>query len=358
MDNPIPPPQPQKFPSRKVIHLALQLFALAFLLVWCIQIIAPFAYPVLWAAILAVTLYPIFLRLKKLLGGRKGWSAVLVSGILFLLFVGSAVWLTLKTADEVKTGIIAYKQGKIMVPPPPPKVKDWPVIGRSLDQIWRQTSVGMDTLISKYPSQVKSVTGKAVDLLASTGKGLLILAASIIISGIFLYYAEESANFARILFQRIIEGTHVDMASLTAITIRNVVKGILGVALIQSLFATVGMIIAGVPYAGIWGLACLILAIVQIGILPVSIGIIIYIWSAGTTGIAIFLTIWMAVAGFMDNILKPLLMGKGAPVPMLVIFLGSLGGFILSGFIGLFLGAVVLSLGYQLFDVWLKQREL
>jgi len=358
MDNPPSPPESQRFPSRKVVHLVLQLFALTFLLIWCIQIIAPFAYPVLWAAILAVTLYPLFLRLKKFLGGKKAWSAILISGVLFAVFVISAIWLTLKTSDEIKSGIAAYREGKIVIPPPPPKVKDWPIIGKNLAQVWGQTSVSMDSLISKYPGQVRSITGKAVDLMASTGKGLLILAASIIISGIFLYYAEESANFARILFQRIIEGTHVDMASLAAVTIRNVVKGILGVAFVQSLFASVGMIIAGVPYAGIWGLACLILAIIQIGILPVSIGVIIYIWSAGSTGIAIFLTIWMAIAGFMDNILKPLLMGKGAPVPMLVIFLGSLGGFILSGFIGLFLGAVVLSLGYQLFDVWLKQREL
>ena len=145
---------------------------------------------------------------------------------------------------------------------------------------------------------------------------------------------------------------------MAAVTVRNVVKGVLGVAVIQSLLAGAGMAVAGIPYSGIWVLLCLILAIVQIGILPVSIGVIIYIWTNGSTTTALVLTIWMLLVGLLDNFLKPILMGKGAPVPMLVIFLGAIGGFIFSGFIGLFTGAVVLSLGYKLFDIWIERAEL
>ena len=119
------------------------------------------------------------------------------------------------------------------------------------------------------------------------------------------------------------------------------------------------MAVAGVPYSGIWTLLCLILAIVQIGITPVSLGVIIYIWASdASTTAAILLTIWMVLVGLLDNFLKPIIMGKGAPVPMLVIFLGAIGGFIFSGFIGLFTGAVILSLGYKLFDIWLKGTEI
>ena len=148
------------------------------------------------------------------------------------------------------------------------------------------------------------------------------------------------------------------MATLAASTIRNVVKGILGVAIIQSSLALAGFLVAGIPYAGIWFFLCLVLAIVQIGILPVSIGVIIYIWSHGDSLTATLLTVWMAAVGLLDNVLKPILMGKGAPVPMLVIFLGALGGFMFSGIVGLFTGAIILSLGYRLFDVWLKETEL
>ena len=148
------------------------------------------------------------------------------------------------------------------------------------------------------------------------------------------------------------------MASIAAITIRNVVRGILGVAFIQSLCAGAGFLVAGIPYAGIWTLLCLVLAIIQIGIFPIVAGVLIYIWTTDHTTTAILLTIWMIPVGLLDNILKPLMMGKGAPVPMLVIFLGSLGGFIYSGVVGLFTGAVILSLGYRLFDTWLKGAEI
>ena len=144
------------------------------------------------------------------------------------------------------------------------------------------------------------------------------------------------------------------MAEMAEVTVRNVAKGILGIAVVQSLLAGVGLVIAGVPFAGLWILLCLILAIVQIGILPVSIGVIIYIWGSADTLTATLLTIWMILVGVSDNILKPIMLGKGAPAPMLIVFLGAIGGFMFSGFIGLFTGAIVLSLGYKLFIGWLK----
>jgi predicted PurR-regulated permease PerM len=197
-----------------------------------------------------------------------------------------------------------------------------------------------------------------VDLIKSTGSGLLLLTVAIILSGVFLSYASTVGNFAKSFFNRLMSNSDIDVASLATVTIRNVVKGILGVAIIQSALAGAGMMIAGIPYSGIWILLCLILAIVQIGILPVSIGVIIYIWTNGSTTTAIMLTIWMVLVGLLDNFLKPILMGKGAPVPMLVIFMGAIGGFIFSGFIGLFTGAVILSLGYLLFNIWIKGTDI
>jgi predicted PurR-regulated permease PerM len=212
--------------------------------------------------------------------------------------------------------------------------------------------------VQKYPEELKTVATTGIQLLATTGKGLIVFAISIIISGIFLAYAEQSASFARAVFKRLVNSVKFDMATISAITIRNVVRGILGVSIIQSVCAGIGFAIAGIPYAAIWTLFCLILAIIQVGIFPVVLGVLIYIWSTDHSTTAIVLTIYMIPVGLLDNVLKPLLMGKGAPVPMLIIFLGSLGGFIYSGFIGLFTGAVILSLGYRLFDVWLKESEI
>ena len=177
---------------------------------------------------------------------------------------------------------------------------------------------------------------------------------SIIISGIMLAYEKEETDFARKFFVKLAGKKGEEMTGVVKQTVQNVVKGILGVAAIQTIFVGIGLLLAGIPFAGLWIILSLILAIVQIGILPVSIGVIIYIWSTGDTVTATVLTVWMLVVGLMDNVLKPILLGKGATVPMLVVFLGAIGGFIYSGFIGLFTGAIVMTLAYKLAEKWLN----
>ncbi len=344
--------------SRQIIHVALQLLSLAFLLGWCFQILAPFMNPILWGAILAVTLYPVHKRLKKILKGKGVLAAVIISASIFIFLIVIGTWLGIKTGSEIKTEISDYREGKIKIPAPPASVKEWPLIGNKAYQFWEQLTSGVDNIMKKYPDEVKSATSYFLELLTTTGKAFLIFAVSILICGVFLSYGDQSAAFAHNVFNRLINSTKFDMASIAAITIRNVVRGILGVAVIQSLCAGVGFLVAGIPYAGIWTLLCLILAIVQIGIFPIVLGVLIYIWTTDHTTTAILLTIWMIPVGLLDNILKPLMMGKGAPVPILIIFLGSLGGFIYSGIVGLFTGAVILSLGYRLFDTWLKGGEI
>jgi len=358
MDTPLEPPVVKRFRTKEIVEVALQLVALALLLVFCYNVLSPFIDPVIWAAILAVALYPIHQRMKTAFKGKGALAAVLLTFIMGCVLVLPATWLTLTTASQVKDVATAYKAGQISIPPPTEKVKSWPLIGNKTYYLWSRASSNLDSLIQANPDKVKSVAGKGVGLLASTGKGILFVTLAIIISGVFLAYSTESAAFAKRLFQRLLRSKTFDTSALAASTIRNVVKGILGVALIQSSLALAGFLVAGIPYAGIWFFLCLVLAIIQVGILPVSIGVIIYIWSHGDNLTAILLTIWMIAVGLLDNVLKPILMGKGAPVPMLVIFLGSLGGFIFSGIIGLFTGAIILSLGYRLFDVWLKETEL
>lgn len=342
------------FPTKQIIQVSIQLLALALLIGWSFRILDPFITPVIWAAILAVALYPIHQRLKKILGNRGGLAAALITILMLALIILPSVMLGLKTADEVKDAISQYHAGKIAIPPPSEQVKTWPLVGSQAYGLWSEASTGVDSLISKHPDQVRDITSKSVALLASTGKGIFLFALSIIISGLLLSYAQSAGVFMRRLFNRLLGNSKIDMAEVSIVTIRNVVKGILGVAFIQSALAAGGFLIAGIPAAGIWALLCLILAIIQIGVLPVSIGVIIYIWSTGTTTTATLLTIWLILVGLSDNFLKPWLLGKGAPVPMVVVFLGSLGGFILSGFIGLFTGAVILSLGYKLFSTWLE----
>lgn len=357
MDTAVESPIVKRFCTKEIIDVALQLVALALLLIFCYNVLRPFIDPVVWAAILAVALYPVYQRVKVAFKGKGTLAAVLLTFLMLCLLVLPTAWLTVTTAGEIKDVAAAYKAGQISVPPPPEKAKGWPLIGNKAYSLWTKASSDLESLIQEYPEQVKSIAGKGVAILTGTGKAILFITLAIIISGVFLAYSSQSGDFARRFFQRLLRSKNLDASALAASTIRHVVKGILGVALIQSTLALAGFLIAGIPYAGIWFFLCLILAIIQVGILPVSIGVIIYIWSHEGGLTATLLTIWMIAVGLLDNVLKPILMGKGASVPMLVIFLGSLGGFIYSGIVGLFTGPIILSLGYRLFDAWLKETE-
>jgi len=345
----------QREPSQNpFISNAIQLLALSLLLVWCFKILEPFISLLVWAMVLAIALYPLHKILTNKLRGRNSWSASIITVLMVILIIGPSVWLLMASVKELKQLGQAYRAGEISIPPPPEKVKDWPVIGSKANELWTEASNNLATLVSEHRDQVKTFLVTLFNLLGSTSKGILLFMLAIIISGVLLAYAKPAGELAKSLFIRIAGKYGDNMAEMAEITVRNVAKGILGIAILQSLLAGVGLVIAGVPFAGLWILLCLILAIVQIGILPVSIGVIIYIWGSADTLTATLLTIWMILVGISDNILKPIMLGKGAPAPMLIVFLGAIGGFMFSGFIGLFTGAIILSLGYKLFIGWLK----
>ncbi|MFZ2905612.1 MAG: AI-2E family transporter [Cyclobacteriaceae bacterium] len=341
-----------------VVHYAVQLLALALLLVWCFKILEPFITPLVWGSVLAITLYPLHNILAGKLKGRNGWSAVIVTLLMLLLIIGPAVWLLVATFDELKELGVAYRSGELSIPPPPEKVKDWPLIGTTVHTIWSESSKNISYVVVTHKEQVKEFLLTFLGLLKTSATGIVMFTLSIIVSGVLLGYARSASSSVKTLLVKIVGKEGENMAEAAELTVRNVAKGVLGVAVIQSILAGFGFVLAGVPFAGVWIVVCLILAIVQIGILPVSLGVIIYIWGVADTMTATILTIWMLFVGVIDNILKPIMLGKGAPAPMLIVFLGAIGGFIFSGFIGLFTGAIVLTLGYKLVNGWLNPESL
>lgn len=340
--------------QNKVVHYAVQLLALSLLIYFCFEIIKPFVTLLIWASVLAITLYPLYKSFTRLLKGRKWISASVITLIMFLLIIGPATMLTLATVDEFKVIKAAYDEGNLQIPPPDENVKNWPLIGNSLYEQWYEASTSITIFISKNMETIKPIGLKLLDLLSSVGMGILLLMASFLVAGIMMVYGEEGAELASLFFARLVGKQGDAMEKSVAITVRNVAKGVIGVAFIQGIMAGIGLVMAGVPLAGLWALIGMVFCIIQIGMMPVSIGVIIFIWSTADTTTAILLTIWMLFIGIIDNILKPLMMGIGAPAPMLIVFMGTIGGFIFNGFIGLFTGAIVLTLGYQLAMGWLK----
>jgi predicted PurR-regulated permease PerM len=196
-----------------------------------------------------------------------------------------------------------------------------------------------------------------IGLLGNFGRGLLMFFVSVIIAGAFLVKADASAAFVRKLIHRLAGERSDELLSVTGATIKNVAKGILGVALFQFLASGTVLMLAGVPLAGLWAFAVLVFAILQLPSFLVILPVIIYLFSVKALATAILWTVLLLVIGLSDNLLKPLLMGRGSSVPMLVIFLGAIGGFIFSGLLGLFTGAIVLSIGYNLMMHWIGEEQ-
>jgi predicted PurR-regulated permease PerM len=245
------------------------------------------------------------------------------------------------------------QRSEIKIPPPPDNIDTWPLIGKSLKREWYEVPENLKATLTRFQPQLKAISLWLLKTAMGTALGLVQFALSIIIAGIFMANAKGGGNMARDLFVRLAGERGADFADISTKIVRSVVKGILGVAIIQALLAGIGFLAAGVPGAGLWASLCLFLAIIQIGIFPVVIPVIIYIFYSADTFTAGLLTGWLILVSLLDNLLKPILLGRGAPVPMLVIFFGAIGGFLSMGFMGLFVGAVILSIGFKLFRVWL-----
>ena len=319
------------------IEIAIKISALALLIGWCFLILKPFITPVVWGIIIAVSVYPLYNRLTAKLGNRRKLAAATMTIVALLIIILPSVKLAGSMLVGVKNLNDGLQSGSVQVPLLPAGVGDWPIIGPSVEKVWREASVNLMSTLDHYRPQLKSFGSWLLNKSLKTGGGLLLFALSIIIAGILLASAESGGRVARDLFIRL--------------------AGILGVAIIQALLAGIGFGVAGVPAAGLWAFLCLLLAIVQIGIAPIAIPIIIFMFYKANTLTAVILTVWLVLVMLSDNVLKPILLGRGAPVPMPVIFLGAIGGFMSMGFLGLFVGALILSVGYKLFETWLTAGE-
>ncbi len=341
-----------KSPIEIAIDIFIRLGFLILLIAWCFQLIYPFSGVILWGVILALALAPLYNSLNKRLGDKPKWAATIIvlCGLIIILIPS---WLFLEsTIDGVKEFNSRLDDGTLTIPPPSESVADWPLIGEEIYNAWSQASENLEAFILNYQDQVKQIAGKLIDGFLGIGGSVLQFVLAIIIASILLA-TKGTDNISRKFFRKIVGSRGDDFTQIIAKTVGNVTKGVLGVAVIQALLVGIGFILAGVPYAGVWALIVMILAILQLPPLIVILPVVAYLFSANSTLVASLWTVYLLLAGASDNFLKPILLGKGAPVPMLVIFLGVIGGFMLSGFIGLFTGAIVLSIGYKLLLAWL-----
>lgn len=336
------------------IDLILKVGALFLLIYLCIRILKPFLGMLLWGLIIAIILFPVFMHIRSFLGKRNKLSSTLLTLVALSILVLPSIWLVNQLVEGVKLLAGNIQAGGLTIPPPSDSVADWPLIGPGLHQKWLELSENMAGSLKGFIPQLVSWGETTLGALANTGLGVLQFAASIIISGIFLVFFEKGSDSGRKVFQKVVGERGEEFLEISLHTIRNVATGVLGVAVIQTTLMGMGLIFANIPLAAVWIVLILVMTIAQLPVLLFNIPLIIYLFAFKDPLPAAAWTLYFLVMGMIDNVLKPLIMGKGSDVPMLVIFLGALGGFMAFGFIGLFLGSIVLSLAYKLYLTWIS----
>jgi len=342
----------------KVIEILIRVVILVWIVGWSIMILSPFISIILWSMIIAISVSPIFHRLKKMFRGRGALAATLVTVFLLAILIIPVIILSGSMIDGVQNLKQVYDSGQLVIPPPSPeRIRQWPAIAKPVLDAWTLASQNIEAVVAKYGNELKGAVGWILSALAQTSLGVIQLMASIIISGFFLAYGDSATSGVRKLFVKLAGDRGDTFMNLSEITIRNVVKGVLGVAVVQTAIAGIGLFAIGIPFAGLWCFIGLVLAIVQVGVGPVLIPAVIYAYATHDVLPATVFLGWSVLAMVSDNILKPILLGRNAPVPLLVVFLGAIGGFIANGFLGLLLGPVILSLAYNLFSSWVNVVE-
>lgn len=353
-ETPVQPSRPDRS-GEEVIQIAVRLGLLAFLIYWTFILLRPFIPILVWSVVLSVALYPAYGWLSAHLGHRPRTAAVITTIAVLAVFLGPATWLGLGLVDGLRSISDQLTSGEVGIPPPPDGIRDWPVIGAPLYNVWETASVNLDGAVRQIAPHLKPLAGPILAIAGSAGTGTLNFIASVVIAGFLFPSGPKHVASVRSVLARIVPQRSADFLALAAATIRTVAQGVIGIAVLQSLLAGIGLKIAGVPHAGVLAFAVLVLGIVQIGAAPILIPAIIWIWTVKDVGSAVLITIYLVLVGISDNVLRPLLMGRGLSTPVLVIFIGVLGGTLAHGIVGLFVGPIVLSVAWELMMAWVSE---
>jgi predicted PurR-regulated permease PerM len=326
----------------------------------CYRVFSPFLHLMVWALILAVTLYPLHQFLASKMGGKQGLAATLLVITGIVLIVAPTAILMSSLADSVRQLVSDVQNNTLKIPAPRPGVEQWPVVGKQIHDVWSKLHADLPSMVQSMQPKIGELAKTALGFVASVGGGLLQFLASFIIAGIIMAFGQSGSRASQAIFERIIGPDRgSEFARLSTATIRAVAQGVIGVAFIQAILCGLALLVAGVPWAGVLALIVLVLSLAQVPALIVTLPAIVYIWSSGNYSnvAAIAYTVVLFVSGLADNVLKPLMLGKGVDAPMPVILLGALGGMATAGILGMFVGATLLALGYQLFMGWVTANQ-
>ena len=334
----------------------IKLVILGVILYYALAVLQPFIVPVLWGVIIAITFFPLVRILEKRFPTRRKRIITLGTFLIVIAIILPTYMLSDSVIDSSMKLSQNLKDGTLVIPAPNENVKSWPIVGEKIYVFWSDAASNLENTIIKFKPQFKEYAGAIASGIAGALGGILQLVISFIIAAVFLTKSEGSIEISNTIARKLAGEKGEEWAHLSALTIRSVVQGVIGIAIIQSVLSFIGLTLIGVPFAWFWAFIVLFFAIIQLPPLIILGPIIAYVFSYADTTPATIFAIYATIVSMSDGFLKPLLLGRGVDIPMLVILLGAIGGMILSGILGLFIGAVGLALAYKLFMVWIDDN--
>jgi predicted PurR-regulated permease PerM len=345
--------------GENLFERAVALGVLALLLLFCLQIALPFIGPLLWGIVLAVATWPAYARLARALGGRRRLSATLMALAMVVVFIVPISMIAVSLADQVGAAAsMLYDLTAYGLPPPPRWVAGIPLVGDALEEEWRRAMLNAGATLAQLRPYITAAAGWILARGAGIGYGILEFLLAVLIAGVLFANAEACLDYLHRFVRRIGGEASLGLVELAGQTIRGVANGVVGTALIQAALAGVAFVVAGVPGAGVLLMAVFLISLIQLT--PVIIVLLVALWQyfQGEIGWSIFMALWgLLVVGTVDNLVRPYLISQGAKLPLVIIFIGVIGGLLAYGFLGIFLGAVILAVVWRMAVDWLKPAE-
>jgi predicted PurR-regulated permease PerM len=354
-DDPDAPHLEQRY--KAFVELGIRLAALALLVYGSLILIWPFLTIAIWSVVLTVALYPIYEKIAHWVGGRRRLAAAILTILNFLIIIGPATWLALDLIESIKRLSEKLSSSSFSIPPPPISIQSWPIIGSQLYDFLELASTNVEAAAAPVLPLLKPLGTQALAVAGSAGIGILMFFAAIIVAGFLFAPAPSLVATLTSFSRRLTLQRGEEFVQLAGATIRSVSRGVIGISALQALLAGLALGVAKIPGASVITSAVLVLGIIQIGPAIVLVPIIIWAWFLMPTTDALLFTLYMVPVNLMDNVLRPLVIGKGLKTPMLVILVGVIGGTLAYGIIGVFLGPIVLAVIWELLVAWMAEAE-